>query len=1038
MKAGANKVSFLEDSTNLGRSNLGHSFQSTASSLRALEAAKDSKYNRRYFKAKKTETSTYSFEFQDRYDKLVQNNGQIINIAQKAARISTNHGQLSDNINSFLRLEIIETLDSESQTRSVLTNILREYKRKIEELSQIRTVVSRLDDRDYAWEAELKAEASNDTSSQGDEKEADLSAINDTSVAGIIAGFEDVSFDQSVNNQSFSQEEEKSVGRETAFGLDDVSEMVNRTDIACSTKTYLNGVIDDQIIFESSNLFEEILEAVDKSIESEKNTIDGTEMKILTIRGKIAEEEKAKAKAKESAAKGSTEDIAVTKTDDLIKAENQLLATIVGTLKSQKTKTNKTSAKAGIEMTAAAVVEIGSDFSSTPKKKSLEDVIGMSSPGSVAIASPDFKSQKNPEEPVLDEKKLLNKYVVSKKSANKESAGTNEIYTEAFSQINLKNDNENLRLLIKQFSGSVAAQTLKIVKYEEENLGEGNMVRKLISSNSDVGLDAMKLFGEMNKSLSQKDRDYPRELREAEQKFARQNDVIEAVKEFSPPEHGYVDASHKVFASALLGNNDVLRYNIGTDRPYTENGALQKAHISAYTSMVVSAVSSFPPLARIDSLLSNLLDRLNLALNDDQQLDPYKVIPDPDILECELDKNRRFTVSGLKLYPAIILEQEVDQIEELLRVNNFRVIGNNVAALVDAYLRVNNATEYGTLEHFHKVPLRIAEESELTDYEQPFEEGTSSHFLEKINKICGNVQCYNKIKETIGVVDSSEPTNLEKIKNYKKALEFVKESLTKEEEIIFTYGDKGVTFENNNKMKEEYFKHVNNLCDLSERAFLFRLEEEQEKRRKRAEVTGNIEPSPAVKTPEEVLTNILERHFRVIGVVSGSFLFEMNNIDPDFIRDISTRFLDKLCEQKKFAEILLPGTEEEVSKGKEALVQSMSNILSARKYDMAQVCLEKEYNKIQIFAAAFYEEYDREIDKEEAVAEKESTADAIEGNTTEETTQASSSPQISLEGDNSLSTSTTPSPVGSDSEPKSTPSTTEAATIKPQGSQQEK
>ena len=58
MKAGANKVSFLEDSTNLGRSNLGHSFQSTASSLRALEAAKDSKYNRRYFKAKKTETST--------------------------------------------------------------------------------------------------------------------------------------------------------------------------------------------------------------------------------------------------------------------------------------------------------------------------------------------------------------------------------------------------------------------------------------------------------------------------------------------------------------------------------------------------------------------------------------------------------------------------------------------------------------------------------------------------------------------------------------------------------------------------------------------------------------------------------------------------------------------------------------------------------------------------------------------------------------------------------------------------------------------
>ena len=316
--------------------------------------------------------------------------------------------------------------------------------------------------------------------------------------------------------------------------------------------------------------------------------------------------------------------------------------------------------------------------------------------------------------------------------------------------------------------------------------------------------------------------------------------------------------THDNFISYSIDDNLVSTFAITSEkRPNTQYGYFQKDHTTAYCALLVAAINSIPPIARSRDLPEYVEDVVNLILKN-----PIPKIKSPD----DFDKRRRDTLSKLKL-----LDQDKSDLNELLKAHNLRSSNNDVCATVNIFLTQMNVDDWAS----------FAQGGESRDEQKSIEYMTK---LNKIYNLVGNLNEISSLKLSGGKkTEIFRPlfTALEKdlsdfpTQHLKDLGAMVnKEALT-------------IELQDRNSVIGKLSNHFFEIFDLSYPHL------------KQTEKVGFIASDQQDQYMINVATGLMERHFKILGVMNSSALIGITDsvgADESF-NQLTKNFLEKFFQE---------------------------------------------------------------------------------------------------------------------------------------------
>lgn len=959
---------------------------STASSLRMFQSARENNFNSRFFVAKQDAKfpDVYSFELKDRYHRLGENNGQIINIAVGAATEASTHydlaGRIIRKLNELLGKEASPAVIGYDVSMDI-KNALQTYYETISHLFNIQqTIQEQLeDDRFYQFENLDESAISLDHDNAGED--LNMSAMSDIppiDAEGLNTSVGDISVSDLV--QALEDQDLIYIQGDNATALDmsAISEMSDkynnskqnnvRNNLTTSniydmpTKAFLDVVIKESILFESSDLFGKLDVITSDALTNYDQKLSSYEQQKLRLQALLPK-------------KASADDVVNTMDQQArILEENKLFAQYIA----EQEKNSSTATKK-----VPPTEETSQGLHQTPmKSRSRDRELHSFSPMSTAIGSPEFQRNSTAEiEEAMNAKlNIVNKYSPGKKNKKKKVEATSP---ELLDEKTLRSDNKNLRIVL-----SILGEELndkKLLHLIDDIVAPGDIVKKLLEFEPNVN----KIYGTFNNYKSLVGRNIAAELEEVESQISVLENFKTNLQSLMPQEvvaekeddktegkiaslEGKEDKAtahatgkspeempkkptggekiKKVYVSCKLDGSK-LCYKVRTNsRPDTMHGHEQKDHVTSYVALIFALINSIPPVARVDDLISKMVVRLNLALNDDQQMTDFTRV-------YSFDEERRSIRDALS---KIMPPEEVHNINELLRISNLRRAGNITCKTAEDFLHIINRTEHGSLQ-----AADIASQEERDGYLKGSNEEPSIRYIKSLNQIASNIQFHRALSQKIKTTQEEEPTNNVKLDNLNSTLQFIIDSLEQQyqdqqgrkkdgtseyceyiPEISFS-PDGRFSVEDREALRTNFSYHVNKLFDLFHKS-----------------LSQQLEKYDQIHHARDVLHRLIDRHFKVIGVVAGSFLEEVSEIDPEFTTKIAENFINNIFKQSTIQEMLVEEGSP-VFTEKRALVGKMDMLKRQLKPKDKEQILSKEEQEEVIRELKIYDKQ-LETKKEEA------------------------------------------------------------------------
>jgi len=946
------------------------------------------------------------FPLKDRHNRSGEDNGQIINIARIVASESESYDGLLNNVNTLLG-DFIKSQERQEKVGAKIyhdmNKIFSLYEDRIGKISQTRKAINKLKEGvDYEKVGHFSIRSS---------QELDAAVItiresgvfNSTSLkaAGAAAG--------------------NAEGLRTSFPAFLSGSLRRSSDVYSSigsneepTRPLLFRVMNEEILFAVSGVFDELDQLLKKTIKSDINAVVSFEQKLRKLqdnqRAFSAESTvvgKLEAKMASLAEDEPEERVIVSVEKEIevldfqydnqeIKRENDLLFEIIKGIYPKKSFDPKPVVKLN---TKAAASVYSDELVKSPQGKMTAEAI-KPSPSIVSVL---FSPEKGADgltsriEKILQERADL---LESIKRRILQYQNTSNLEAKDFSREDLERDNEVLKecigisiseieaiiegfelkrekeILEKGVTKETSSIKEKDIAKRRGELKQNEVILSFINSRRPgetcfdlmaedqkmvapvgVAVKQKTLFGILRSYLATEGRNIPQEMEETKRDISEARQRINAVgelllksggvgenlseglsllenmdndntteaEEVSKNTLGGGQKAERIFAWYKLNQSrGGLVYNFRTNsRPDTAHGSSQKDHVTAYVALVISFINSIPPIARTENMVGNLLSSLKQALAPDQEIGK-KIAKE---IEQDLyDSDRRSLIESLKNHPEVVNKSDVDLIDDLMKINNLRDVGQKSCDIANEFITKINATKNGSLKR--------ADASSDTGYARPSDEGTSIEYIAKLNAISSNVQCLRELNGKLELLEQEAKSNMSqdltvKIQNITNLRDHAQENL---QEVLsgkplldeVDVNTSGIKVKNDEVLLNKFTQHFFNIFDLDFDALDGQM-------RKDMKLVGKEKQTKAINAG---VISLIKRHARIVGVVVGGFIEEIKTTNPDFINMVVDGFLDRSCAQTSINNIIAPQ--------REGLKGELTTIFEERSVNIAKLYLDKK------------------------------------------------------------------------------------------------
>ena len=438
------------------------------------------------------------------------------------------------------------------------------------------------------------------------------------------------------------------------------------------------------------------------------------------------------------------------------------------------------------------------------------------------------------------------------------------------------------------------------------------------------------------------------------------------------------------FVTYTLDHNNVLKFNIRTDkRPNTYFGDSQKDHVTAYVALAVSFLNSIPPVAKLDHFPHNLIKRLNLALGEENNAQFIQV--PPTNLEGKRRELKKAVKDDLISKNSSSSQTEGEEIviesDRLVKLHNTREIGELTCKISNRFISIINATQYASLPRLENVGKNNNTDasSENNGYRLPPNESYAINFFTNLdeksafNNLTLSPEAIEEREKNIETLDGAKKEKEQKSLSYRKRMNNVLNKHFKSKNPVKKENSSKKA--SNNTQDEMPFEdifahHLSNMFDLNYDGLSDCIKDE---RNKAGLSTTKRALDAAIET---ISSSLVQRHFAIIGVVTGNFLNDIKQQDPDFTMKVSQTFLSNLCRQTKFKEMIENKHSDFVT------AEKLSQILNERALDATEFYLRVSNNSYKTdekpnksMSAASAKEYDIKPPQQSTIG---STADSLE------------------------------------------------------------
>lgn len=349
-----------------------------------------------------------------------------------------------------------------------------------------------------------------------------------------------------------------------------------------------------------------------------------------------------------------------------------------------------------------------------------------------------------------------------------------------------------------------------------------------------------------------------------------------------------------------------------SERPYTFDSQHQDDHVTAYVALVESFINSLLPIYRARDMVDQVEERLSLVFDDEAAVSSNPRLRGHRHHNC--DEKRKKLIKNLS---HDFDENDKEEINKLLKIKNLRAVNADICDVANEYLRDINAEEYGTLEQGGKTN---AEDAAIL-------------YISSLN----NFFTYNSLESSIQKALENDLSEQRKT-NLQNILGALNDKFSAQQQVRSPSLDFLSTSLNTNQLERieaDLSMNLIRIFDLNLDAL-----------RKSPQIINIVDEELKNYQMKEVANDLINRHFRVFGVVIGAALEGIEKSHEDGARLIETlpeRFLNSIFDNPSFKDLFSKDfddeymdedmTEEEIfQRNKANLKERLTNILQDRKY----------------------------------------------------------------------------------------------------------
>lgn len=320
---------------------------------------------------------------------------------------------------------------------------------------------------------------------------------------------------------------------------------------------------------------------------------------------------------------------------------------------------------------------------------------------------------------------------------------------------------------------------------------------------------------------------------------------------------------HTNFISYSISDDLVSTFSITSEeRPHTKDGYYQKDHTTAYCALLVAAINSIPAVARSRDLPRSVEGIINLMLP--QSHNNFDTDED-------FDQERRELVAKLKFND----NDDKSKVNNLLKIHNLRLANNSVCETVNDFLIEMNLDEWASFEQDGK--------NRATR-----DEGGAIQYMIGLNKTFNLAQNANAVYADPKLAERT----LESLKQdlpltsadsaYLKVSGLSEKALQEKEEEPLD-----ITMSDPDSIIKTLSKNFFAIFDLSYPHL------------KQSKAVANIAGEQQDQYMIKVATLLMERHFKILGVVNNSTLVGIEDqvTGKDPFAKLAEKFLEEFFQE---------------------------------------------------------------------------------------------------------------------------------------------